>query len=288
MRKPPVPRKSWLARAVCSALAAAFAIANIAAVENPQDNLTYARIKDAMRRALVDQGLLGNLKFFHEKFYQSQEGEIDLIGPCDSSVWVVATFRNPREEGAASVAAEDLVFQAAIDKLGLRGALKTEYAELDRIGEDFLARDRSEGLTPDQIEDQIGQRLLNPRGPVLHRMAAKLNSIAKEHKLRLPLFEVAGGCGGAGPSIGWIDYKIKSHAAKLMVLSSYDYFICLETNIDPFDVHKCIGWSDVSNPMMGLGPYYYVAQWPDNTQTTGRIVVSSRNPASLLEIEIKK
>jgi hypothetical protein len=114
MRKPPVPQKSWLARAVCSALAAAFAIANIAAAENPQDNLTYARIKDAMRRALVDQGLLGNLKFFHEKFYQSLEGEIDLIGPCDSSVWVVATFRNRREEAAASVAAEDLVFQAAI------------------------------------------------------------------------------------------------------------------------------------------------------------------------------
>jgi hypothetical protein len=283
MRKPPVPQKSWLARAVCSALAAAFAIANIAAAENPQDNLTYARIKDAMRRALVDQDLLGNLRFFHDKFYLRPEGYIELE-PCDSSVWVVATFRNPREEGAASVAAEDLVFQAAIDKLGLRGALQTEYAELDRIGKDFLARDQSEELTPDQIEE----RLVDPRQPVLARMATKLNSMARKRKLRLPLFVVAGGCGGPGPSIGWIEYKIKSHAAKLSVLSSYDYFICLETNIDPFDVHKCIGWLDVSNPMMGLGPYYYVAQWPDQTQTTGRIVVSSRNPASLLEIEIKK
>lgn len=273
-----MPQRSWLAAAVGLALTVAFAIANIAAAENSQHNLTYARIKDAMREALVDQGILGNLKFFHDKFYMRDQGKIDLLGPCDSSVWVVATFRNSREALAASVAAEDLVFQAAIDKLGLRGAIQTEFSELDKIGEDYLAGGQSEEH----------QQLFGPRHPVLDRIATRLNSIAKERKLRLPLFEVFGGCGGAGPSIVPIQYHIKSHAVKISVLSSYDYFICRSTNIDPFDVNKCTGWADVSNPMMGVGPYYYAAEWPDHTRTTGRIEVSSPNLASVLEIEIKQ
>jgi hypothetical protein len=248
------------------------------------NSVLYRQLKEATHHALQDNGILGSLTFFHDHFYFPPDdndpglGTLDLLGPCDTEDWVDATYPNPTMSYVAIAIAQDLVLETALDKLGFSGVAHHEFTALDRLGAEYLN------------SDEKSEQFDGKRRQILELMAAKLNKAIAQNRLHVPRFIVSGGCGGAGTTIHLIQYNIHSEPpqATIKVLSSFNYYSCLLAKIDPFDTSKCFGWTDVSNPMAGIGPYHYIVEWPDHVRTTGTINVASPDPLRVVEFAVRK